>query len=70
MALDVSLDSVVIGRMKTFAQANKLKKMCLMVVGQHLSIDEITGEEGFRSFGGLGGGEAWVQHASPATWGA
>ena len=54
MALDVSLDSVVIGRMKTFAQANKLKKMCLMVVGQHLSIDEITGEEGLRSFDGLG----------------
>lgn len=44
VALDVSLDSVVIGRMKHFAQANKLKKMCLMVVGQHLSLDEITGQ--------------------------
>jgi calcium-dependent protein kinase len=40
---DVNLDSVVIGRMKHFAQANKLKKMCLMVVGQHLSVEEITG---------------------------
>ena len=41
---DVNLDSVVIGRMKQFAQANKLKNMCLMVVGQHLSVEEITGE--------------------------
>lgn len=44
-AHDVNLDHVVLGRMKQFAQMNKLKKVCLMVVGQHLSADEITGEQ-------------------------
>eukprot|EP00798_Chlamydomonas_sp_ICE-L_P009037 gene9037-16159_t len=47
---DVDLDSVVLKRMSQFAQMNKLKKMCLMVVGQHLSPDEITGlQELFKS---------------------
>ncbi len=40
---DTPLDSVVVRRMKQFAQATKLKKMCLMVVGQCLSSDEIAG---------------------------
>lgn len=44
VALDINLDSVVLSRMRKFAQMNKLKKMCLMVVGQHLSADEIAGE--------------------------
>jgi calcium-dependent protein kinase len=43
VASDVVLDSVVLKRMRQFAQMNKLKKMCLMVVGQHLSPDEIAG---------------------------
>lgn len=43
VALDISLDSVVLKRLKQFAQMNKLKKACLMVVGQHLSPDEIAG---------------------------
>uniref|UniRef100_A0A7S0RNC7 Calcium-dependent protein kinase n=1 Tax=Chlamydomonas leiostraca TaxID=1034604 RepID=A0A7S0RNC7_9CHLO len=49
-ANDVVLDSVVLKRMRQFAQMNKLKKMCLMVVGQHLSPDEIAGlKELFKS---------------------
>jgi hypothetical protein len=40
---DTQLDSVVLKRMRQFAQMNKLKKMCLMVVGQHLSLEEIAG---------------------------
>lgn len=43
MREDVQLDSVVLKRMHQFAQMNKLKKMCLMVVGQQLSADEIAG---------------------------
>jgi calcium-dependent protein kinase len=43
VASDTVLDSVVLKRMRQFAQMNKLKKMCLMVVGQHLSPDEIAG---------------------------
>ena len=41
---DTQLDSVVLKRMRQFAQMNKLKKMCLMVIGQHLSLEEIAGE--------------------------
>lgn len=49
-ANDVLLDHVVLGRMKKFAGHNKLKKVCLMVVGQNLSTDEITGmKELFKS---------------------
>lgn len=39
------MDSVVLRRMKQFAQMNKLKKMALMVVGQNLSPDELSGEQ-------------------------
>lgn len=50
MREDVALDSVVLKRMHQFAQMNKLKKMCLMVVGQQLSTDEIAGlKELFKS---------------------
>lgn len=43
VALDITLDSVVLSRMKQFAQMNKLKKMALMVVGQNLSPDDVEG---------------------------
>lgn len=43
VAADLTLDSVVLKRMKQFAQMNKLKKMALMVVGQNLSADELAG---------------------------
>lgn len=43
VALDIALDSVVLKRLKQFAQMNKLKKACLMVIGQHLTPDEIAG---------------------------
>jgi calcium-dependent protein kinase len=43
VANDAVLDSVVLKRLKQFAQMNKLKKMVLMVVGQNLSPDEIAG---------------------------
>lgn len=43
MALDIEMDSVVLKRMRHFAQMAKLKKMALMVVGQNLSPDELSG---------------------------
>lgn len=43
VALDIALDSVVLKRLKNFAQMNKLKKACLMVIGQNLTPDEIAG---------------------------
>jgi calcium-dependent protein kinase len=43
VALTAELDSVVLQRMRQFAQMNKLKKMALMVVGQNLSPDELSG---------------------------
>lgn len=43
VALDTPLDHVVLKRMRQFAQMNKLKKMALMVVGQNLSLDELSG---------------------------
>jgi serine/threonine protein kinase len=46
VALDIALDSVVLKRLKQFAQMNKLKKACLMVIGQHLTPDEIAGAAG------------------------
>ena len=61
VALDITLDSVVLKRMRQFAQMNKLKKMCLMVVGQHLSADEIAG--------GWGGGRATQQGLGGGPWG-
>lgn len=42
-APDEPLDSVVLERMKGFAAMNKMKKMALMVVGQHLNPEEIKG---------------------------
>ncbi|GAX79943.1 hypothetical protein CEUSTIGMA_g7383.t1 [Chlamydomonas eustigma] len=67
VAQDVSLDHVVIGRMKQFAQANKLKKMCLMVVGQHLSVDEITGlKELFKSIDEDGSGTITLEEMRKA----
>ncbi len=44
VAYDNSLDSVVLKRLKNFSQMNKLKKMCMMVVGQNLTPEEIAGE--------------------------
>ena len=44
VAFDNSLDSVVLKRLKNFSQMNKLKKMCMMVVGQNLTPEEIAGE--------------------------
>jgi hypothetical protein len=55
VALDTPLDHVVLKRMRQFAQMNKLKKMALMVVGQNLSLDELSGEGG-PARGWLGGG--------------
>ena len=46
VANDAVLDSVVLKRLKQFAQMNRLKKMVLMVVGQNLSPDEIAGKVG------------------------
>lgn len=59
VALDAPLDNVVLTRMRQFGQMNKLKKMCLMVVGSHLSLEEIGGEarEGRAARGA--GDEAW-----------
>eukprot|EP00955_Chlamydomonas_euryale_P089729 364489-Chlamydomonas_euryale.AAC.8 len=71
-ALDINLDSVVLGRMRQFAQMNKLKKMCLMVVGQHLSQDEITGmKELFKSIDEDGSGTITVSEMrkAMAQWG-
>lgn len=57
VALDISLDSVVLKRLKQFAQMNKLKKICLMVVGQHLTAEEIAGlRELFKSIDADGSG--------------
>jgi calcium-dependent protein kinase len=46
VALDTPLDHVVLKRMRQFAQMNRLKKMALMVVGQNLNLDELSGEGG------------------------
>ena len=45
VALDTPLDHVVLKRMRQFAQMNRLKKMALMVVGQNLNLDELSGEQ-------------------------
>lgn len=50
-ASDVELGSVVVDRIKKFAQMNKLKKMALMAVGQSLDPDELAGLQSlFKSF--------------------
>lgn len=43
VATETPLDNVVLTRMRQFAQMNKLKKMCLMVVGQNMSPEDIAG---------------------------
>eukprot|EP01025_Chloroclados_australasicus_P061445 TRINITY_DN80714_c0_g1_i1.p1 TRINITY_DN80714_c0_g1~~TRINITY_DN80714_c0_g1_i1.p1 ORF type:complete len:544 (-),score=79.95 TRINITY_DN80714_c0_g1_i1:307-1764(-) len=43
VAKDEVLDSVVLHRMKQFAAQNKVKKVALMMIGQNLKEDEITG---------------------------
>jgi hypothetical protein len=45
-APDAPFDSVVLARMKGFAQMNKLKRMAMMVVGQALAPDELAGTDG------------------------
>lgn len=50
-ARDAALDSVVLTRMRHFAQLNKLKKMALMVVGQSLAPDELAGARGLALWG-------------------
>ncbi|KAJ4744732.1 Calcium-dependent protein kinase [Rhynchospora pubera] len=43
VAPDKPLDSAVLSRMKQFTAMNKLKKMALRVIAEHLSEDEIAG---------------------------
>ncbi|KAF5832485.1 hypothetical protein DUNSADRAFT_11607 [Dunaliella salina] len=69
---DTQLDSVVLKRLRHFAQMNKLKKMCLMVVGQHLSLEEIAGmKELFKSIDEDKSGTITVQElrSSLSHWG-
>ncbi|KXZ53911.1 hypothetical protein GPECTOR_6g829 [Gonium pectorale] len=78
VAPNVPLDSVVLRRLRHFAQMNKLKKACLMVVGQQLSPAEILGLQAvFRSLDIDGSGAinaeelraalgAWGRHVSEA----
>lgn len=72
VALDITLDSVVLKRLRQFAQMNKLKKMCLMVIGQHLSPDEIAGlKELFKSIDADNSGTITVEELRKALaqWG-
>ncbi|KAI8473389.1 MAG: kinase-like domain-containing protein [Monoraphidium minutum] len=72
VALDISLDSVVLKRMRQFAQMNKLKKMALMVVGQSLAPDELAGlQELFKSIDADGSGTITVEEMKKAlhAWG-
>lgn len=72
VALDISLDSVVLKRLRQFAQMNKLKKACLMVIGQHLSPDEIAGlKELFKSIDADSSGTITVEEMrrALAQWG-
>jgi len=72
VALDIALDSVVLKRLKNFAQMNKLKKACLMIIGQHLSPDEIAGlKELFKSIDADSSGTITVQELrnALAQWG-
>lgn len=72
VALDIALDSVVLKRMKGFAQMNKLKKMALMVVGQNLSPDELSGlQQLFKSIDADGSGTITVEEMRRAlcNWG-
>ncbi|PNH07749.1 Calcium-dependent protein kinase 17 [Tetrabaena socialis] len=72
VALDIALDSVVLKRLKQFAQMNKLKKACLMVIGQHLTPDEIAGlKELFKSIDADSSGTITVEEMRKALaqWG-
>eukprot|EP00878_Enallax_costatus_P017856 GHUV01018763.1.p1 GENE.GHUV01018763.1~~GHUV01018763.1.p1 ORF type:complete len:465 (+),score=162.98 GHUV01018763.1:210-1604(+) len=72
IALDIEMDSVVLRRMKQFAQMNKLKKMALMVVGQNLSPDELSGlRELFKSIDADSSGTITVEEMRRALqhWG-
>lgn len=71
-AANTDLDYVVLKRMKQFAQMNKMKKMCLMVIGQNLSADEITGLKNlFKSIDADGSGTITVEEMrkAMAQWG-
>lgn len=71
-AKDIILDSVVLQRMRQFAQMNKLKKMALMVVGQSLAPDELAGlKELFKSIDADSSGTITVEEMKKAlnTWG-
>jgi len=72
VALDTPLDHVVLKRMRQFAQMNRLKKMALMVVGQNLNLDELSGlAELFKSIDEDGSGTITVQEMRKALtqWG-
>lgn len=72
VALTEELDSVVLQRMRQFAQMNKLKKMALMVVGQNLSPDELSGlRELFKSIDSDSSGTITVEEMRRALtkWG-
>lgn len=72
VALDKPLDSVVLKRMRQFAQMNKLKKMALMVVGQNLSEDELEGLKSlFKSIDSDNSGTITVEELRKALaqWG-
>eukprot|EP00798_Chlamydomonas_sp_ICE-L_P003870 gene3870-13934_t len=65
-------DSVVLTRMANFSQMNKLKKMCMMVVGQNLTPDEIAGlKQLFKSIDEDGNGTITVAELRKAmsSWG-
>jgi len=67
VALDVSLDSVVLSRMSQFANMNRLKKMALMVVGQNLSPEELVGlRELFKSIDTDGSGTITIDELRAA----
>eukprot|EP01025_Chloroclados_australasicus_P028622 TRINITY_DN2836_c0_g1_i1.p1 TRINITY_DN2836_c0_g1~~TRINITY_DN2836_c0_g1_i1.p1 ORF type:complete len:483 (-),score=89.09 TRINITY_DN2836_c0_g1_i1:463-1911(-) len=72
VATDVSLDSVVLDRLKKFAAMNKVKKTALMVVGQCLSVEEIAGmKELFKSIDTDNSGTITIQELRDAMqkWG-
>eukprot|EP01026_Neomeris_dumetosa_P077859 TRINITY_DN840_c0_g1_i1.p1 TRINITY_DN840_c0_g1~~TRINITY_DN840_c0_g1_i1.p1 ORF type:complete len:408 (-),score=64.15 TRINITY_DN840_c0_g1_i1:368-1591(-) len=72
VALDLELDSVVLKRMKQFAAMNKVKKVALMMIGQNLKEDEITGlKELFQSIDDNGDGTITLNELRKAMhdWG-
>ncbi|KAF8063742.1 CPK2 [Scenedesmus sp. PABB004] len=66
------MDSVVLRRMRAFAGMTRLKKMAMMVVGQNLSPDELTGMQAlFKSIDTDGSGTITVEEMKRAllNWG-